>query len=838
MVRKDSADVDVRFALVFPDVYEVGMSYMGYPILYHILNQTDGVYAERAFAPWRDMEEQMRRENVPLFTLETFSALTDFDVVGFTFQYELHYTTILNLLDLAGIPLEAHLRNENHPIVMGGGPSAFNPEPMAEFIDVFLVGDGEEAIVEVADTIREAKQNHLSRHQTLCKLAAIPGIYVPAFYRAEYDQDGRFAGLQLTEETAPRRIRARIVCELNESFYPKNPLVPIVQTTHDRVSLEIARGCSRGCRFCNAGMLYRPVRQRSPKELLKQAVANIEATGYEEISLVSLSTSDYTELGELMQALHKSFSHQHVSVSFPSLRPESFTPEVAAFAKGVRKSGLTLAPEAGTQRLRDVINKATSAEELLRAVDLAYGEGWNLVKLYFMIGQPTETEEDLLGIVDLVEQVKKVAARYRGKRLNLSVSPFIPKAGTPFQWAPQDLMDRTQQKIEFLRERLHGRNVKLSWRRPNVAMAEGVLARGDRRIAAVIKRAWELGANLEGWSEHFDFARYQQAMQENDIHFESILQGFEREQTLPWDHIDKGVTTTFLWDEYQRALGEEKLPDCRFGACNACGLMGQPVCKDLIARQKQDVPAPQPEQKNVEFDVTPITTPKVSCTDATLYARIHYHQGEALRYLSHLDKLRMFERVFRRAHVPIVFTEGYNPHPKMTFGPSLATGHVSDAEYLDVKIYQTNPPLDLIKAIAPQLPQGIDIIAVRYMEQKPKALAALINRAEYQIDLLEPPTRPVLRQRIQNLLQEPTLMVERHSKKKLKNIDVRPFIETIDVRDQSVMLRTIIKDGRTIRTDELLSLLFSENGGAPPVRIRRTAMWVESGSERLDPLDI
>jgi len=833
IIRKDLGEVDVRVALVFPDVYEVGMSYMGFPILYHILNSQKGVYAERAFAPWIDMEGEMRKKGIPLFSLETFSPLSDFDIIGFTLQYEMHYTTVLNLLDLSGLPVEAKDR-DGMPLIIGGGPCAFNPEPVADFFDAIMIGDGEEASVEIVETVRRCKYDQASKEETLEALAAIPWLYVPSFYRPRYSQQGAFLGLEPVHESAPRKIKARIVEALKPDYYSSRPLVPMISTTHDRVSLEIARGCSRGCRFCNAGMIYRPVRQRKVNELVDQALESVKNTGYDEVSLVSLSTSDYDELSDLLQSLRSALGEQMVNISFPSLRPEKFTYEVAQFAKGVRKSGLTLAPEAGSQRLRDVINKTTKSEDLLRAVDLAFREGWNLIKLYFMIGQPTETDEDLYAMIDLITQVVEVARLHGGKRIHVSVSPFIPKPITPFQWVKQDDLNETHRKLRLLCDGIRFRNVKMSWRQPELAAVEGILARGDRRLAPVIKSAWLKGAKFDGWSEHFNFERWQQALDEHQLSFDQLLAGFELDAPLPWDHIDKRVTKKFLRDEYRRAFGQIVTPDCRDGECNLCGLMGQKVCQEIIQSEKQaSTENSVPEHKNE----VPHIIQKSSVPEKVRTFRVKYAKGEAVRYLSHLDLMRVLERAMIRADLPLIYSEGFNPRPRIAYGPSLATGYTSEAEYFDLQLaWET--AIDLQQALGPHLPAGLELLQTKSLFGKAQSLTSIINRAGYDIAITDDLRPGDLPARIERLLGQKEIIVSRKKKDGVRSIDIRPFLVALNVTEGGFYLETTFANGKTLRVDEILKLLFPEEDIAVMAKVHRKGLWVQYGSLLASPMDI
>lgn len=586
-VCKPFSDADVTFAFCFPDSYEVGMSHLGIKILYDIINRRPWALCERVFMPWPDMADGMRRENLPLFSIESRTPLRQFDIVGFTLQYEMCYTNILEMLDLADIPVFSKDRTDG-PLIIAGGPCAYNPEPLAHFVDAFQIGDGEELMVEFIECVRACKAEGLSRLETLRRLAKLDGVYVPAFYQETYNEDGTLASFTPTDPVAPARVRRRVVLDLDKAAYPESFVVPYTEAVFDRITLEIMRGCTRGCRFCQAGMLYRPVRERSLETLLKQADSLERSTGYEEISLSSLSSGDYTHLTELVCALTERYADKKVSVSLPSMRLDSIVKPSLEEAQKIRKSGLTLAPEAGTQRLRDVINKGVTEDDLVRAVTDAFESGWSTVKLYFMIGLPTETDEDLEGIGHLAQDVigayfsvpKNVRAR--GLRVTCSASSFVPKPFTPFQWFGQDTHDQIVEKQTKLRDILHNvKGVNFNYHESELSMLEACFARGDRRMGDVLYAAWKNGCRMDGWSEFLNYEGWLKAF--DDCGLDPAFyanRGRGEHELLPWDFIDAGVTRAFLWREWQRAQRGEVTPDCRKG-CQGCGLKRfEGVCVD------------------------------------------------------------------------------------------------------------------------------------------------------------------------------------------------------------------------------------------------------------------
>jgi radical SAM family uncharacterized protein len=576
-VVKNPQEVKVRYAMCFPDVYEVGMSHLGIRILYHKINERQDSYCERVFAPWTDMEEIMREKNIPLFALETKDPIYKFDLVGFTLQYEMSYTNILNMLNLGRIPILSRDRNE-HPFIMFGGPCAYNPEPLADIADFFVLGEAEEVIDEIIDEYIDWKEQKGSRLDFLERVSKIEGVYVPSFYDVEYNDDGTIKKRIPKKKDYPEIINKRIIKNLNESYYPDKLIVPLTEIVHDRIMLETFRGCTRGCRFCQAGMIYRPVRERKTEKLIEMADKLIESTGYDEISLTSLSICDYSDIKNLVAGLMEKHEKKKTSVSLPSLRIDSFSVDLINEIQKVRKTGLTFAPEAGSQKMRDVINKGVTEEDLIKSVTSAFELGWSTIKLYFMIGLPFETMDDVGGIADLAQKVVDAyysvpkEKRKKGLSVTVSTSSFVPKPFTPFQWEPQDNMETLREKQQFLKSKIKSKHITYNWHESPISFLEAVFSRGDRRVTKVLIRAYEKGCKFDGWQEHFNYEKWMEAFKECNVDPEFYAyRRRELDEVLPWDFINIGVSKAYLKSELNKAQEESLTKDCRLG-CTGCGI--------------------------------------------------------------------------------------------------------------------------------------------------------------------------------------------------------------------------------------------------------------------------
>lgn len=582
-VVKNPAEVDIRFAFCFPDTYEIGMSHLGIKILYGLLNERADTYCERVYAPWTDMEKQMRENNIPLYALESKDAINKFDFVAFTLQYELSYSNVLNMLDLGGIPILAAERGEDDPIVCGGGPCAYNAEPIADIFDFFMMGEGEEIMNETMDVYAENKKHGRTKREFLEKIANIEGIYVPSFYDVEYNADGTVKSVTPNNVNAKPVVTKRVIKDMDSVYYPTDYIVPNIEIVHDRIMLEVFRGCTRGCRFCQAGMIYRPVREKSPERLLELADKMIKSTGYEEISLTSLSTSDYSGLQQLCGGLLDMTKPKNINLSLPSLRIDNFSLELM---EKVRHKGLTFAPEAGTQRLRDVINKNITEDDIISSTSLAFNGGYNGVKLYFMMGLPTETDEDIEGISDLASLVADQyfavpkEKRAKGLRITVSTSCFVPKPFTPFQWEPMDTIENLERKQDILKSKIRSRSIKYNWHDAQVSYLEAVFARGDRRLCKALAEAQKRGVKFDGWAEHFDFDKWMDIFKDCGIDPDFyVTRRRSFDEVLPWDHINVGVSKNFMINENKKAHSETTTPQCR-EKCSGCGAnrFGGDVC--------------------------------------------------------------------------------------------------------------------------------------------------------------------------------------------------------------------------------------------------------------------
>jgi radical SAM-linked protein len=811
-VHKDLSKVRTKVCLFFPDTYEVGMSHLGLRILYHILNGRKDTACERVFSPWIDYEQRLIAANRPLTSLESNLPLSQFDIIGITLQYELSYTNILTGLGLARVPLHSSDRTNSHPVVIAGGPCAVNPEPLADFIDAFFIGEAEESIHEIV----ELRQIHPTREGYLKALAQREGFYVPILGKGP--------------------VRRRVIRDLESAAYPEIPMLPLMRPVHDRATVEVARGCIRGCRFCQAGIIYRPYRERSAERVKALLHTSLSCTGYDELSLASLSCGDYSDIQSLVQDLYSRYRHNRISISLPSLRIGTLTPEMIRAVAGVRKTGFTLAPEAGTERLRRVINKPVTDIDLMDAAENIFANGWNVLKLYFMIGLPTETNADLDGIIriahDLLALGKKVSKRH--VQLNISVSTFVPKPHTPFQWFAQATPEDIRAKHAYLATRMKRRGISLKLHNPEMTILEGAFARGDRNIGKVIAEAVQRGCRFDGWSECFFFAKWQDAFQACGMQPEAYAcRTLGLDDELPWNFVKTGVTRDFLKREYHRALEAKITENCR-AECWHCG-MG---CKEGGTLSLGKPTAPAGESKAGQVILPGVQKKQSGQFDLTTRIRIKYAKTGRLRYLSHLDLMTLFHRAAVRAGIPLAFSCGFNPHPRIAFGPALPVGVESDAEYLDM---ETDPFFDLMeitKNVNASLPSGMSILAAHVIPKKSPSLSGSISRYRYEVTV--PPAYAAgIESRVEHFLSRPVVTVA----KEAREIDILPGIESITITETGNMtgLTIILQDKVTLRprVQDVIERLFAISSDRSLLfSIKRTGMYYSSGGTWKDPLDL